>query len=401
MKNVLLMTVESIEQSLGIIGTSNNIKEITSHYGLYCVLNIIETAKLLMICEKRTKMSCKHVNDSLMSNKSGICYGYSSFETQKSVLIKFNENEEGLAFIDSTMDIDSIICRDMPPYDLQVVCDITPLVMNGEILYESQVLSHESTMETSKKNSKRHEKSYISHIVSCLKEGGRMMVSTLNQISTESYGMNTFELLIEYISESISKDQNDISVINENTLLMHALLSNKAFSIYNQMEKIVSIALTLLLSPYYSNSDEIYHKSVRIRSAELLSFIVSKFKQFYPTIPFQVAEDLIENGFLANNRYIWAGVFRCFDLLGDNVIKTVLFPYLQRIHESVKNHCPQAMNDFHSLIGSSIFKDQLFYYYNKRPSLNSITLNTLSEVSNIMGEKIGQYLISDESFLAL
>ena len=433
MTDVSKLTTNEIAQSIGIEKISQPINETLSRETELMIMNVIDTAKLLMIYSKRNVLTTNDINDSLKTFGLEKIYGYSNMKKEREmntihyslyVDLKFAEDEQL-----QTSDIASSMIY---PYPLQPTFDCSWLIGNnvkftmmnkakrkrkkekkniGELensneneFEEEEEYDNGNTDDGSEISIKNKFKSieipskklkfYFDASIEGFFYGGSVFEMMLSKMSSDKGFGPLLDFYLDFIESILKSTKFNFEIIRRLIKLSKILVLNRSFNMASCSDRMVSIAFTILLIPGISDKSLAFsydQNNILMREdcCQLFQCICDRFDVYNAYLRAQIGEHLLT---ILENKidcYIAYGVILSFLSLGIQTNKYVLFPNVEKILLSFQDETnyigPERHLVFDALIkvvGNGLYRDLFLMYIHNNLQLNASTLGVYSQIIN-------------------
>lgn len=450
MTDVSKLTTNEIAQSIGIEKISHSINETLSRETELMIMNVIDTAKILMIYSKRNILTVNDINDSLKTFGLEKVYGYTSMKKEPEMATIHYSQFLDLTFSeDEQLQTSDIASSMIHPYPLLPTFNCNWLIgdhfkfslikkskrkkkrekekkdassmMNSnenEIEEEEEddyeIDNDESTETSIRSKYKSAEipskklKFYFDTSIEGFFYGGSVFEMMLSRMSSDKGFGPLLDFYLDFIESILKSTKFNFETIRRLIKLSKILVLNHSFNMASCSDRIVSIAFSILLIPGISSKSSAFsydENNILMREdcCQLFQCICDRFDVYNNYLRAQIGEHLLS--ILENeiDCYIAYGVILSFLSLGIQTNKYVLFPNVEKIllnFQDERNYIgPERHLVFDALIkvvGNGLYRDLFLMYIHNNLQLNASTLGVYSQIINALGIDMKKFCYDTE-----
>lgn len=453
MTEVSVLTTNEIAQSLGITKISHSANETISRETELIIMNVIDTAKLLMIYSKRNVLTANDINNSLKTFGLEKIYGYTSMKKEREMSTIHYSQYLDLKFIeDDQLQISDIASSKIHPYPLIPTFDCNWLI--GDHFKFSLIKKNKRKKKKDKKKSKHMKnannneieeeeeeeyendnndeftdtsiknrfksieipskklKLYFDTSIEGFFYGGNIFEMMLSRMSSDEGAGPLLSYYLEFIESILKSTKFNFQMIRRLIKLSKVLIINSSFNLASCSDRMVSIAFTILLIPGVLNNSLTFSYSednllMRDDCSHLFQCICDRFDVYNIYLRAQIGENLLKILDQNLDCYVAYGVILSFASLGIQTNKYVLFPNVEKILLKIQDESnfpgPERHLVFDALlkvVGNGLYRDLFLMYVHNNLQLNASTLGVYSQIINALGIDMKKFCYdSDDSYM--
>lgn len=164
----------------------------------------------------------------------------------------------------------------------------------------------------------------------------RKKIPLLKELQSDAAIIPLLPYFFHYLSSHYSSNNSNITAAFDDRInLARALILNDNLKLDMYLIQIINLSITSLLMSF--NDPVVESFSLRENSAELLSLVINKYSQIYPTLRTRITDHLVKtfidrkNG----NFQVKLGAAIGLSVIGSHVVRKVIIPQFPRIMNSL------------------------------------------------------------------
>lgn len=394
--------VNVILSMLGIGAADQTILRSLARDGEFMVADILDTAKSLMIVDRRDRMTVRDINEALTVSGMEEMYGYAGKRNIDMKVVRFNKNIDLVVERDEPLAVDFFTDIDKYQYPLQSRFECTWVCIDGHACVSSEEIKKEpesEPVETAIESSKL--RMYFETTLESFSFGGIDYEITLARMSKSAGIGSLLPSYLDFIRGRLVTEQDNVEVMRKTVGLLRAIVANDAYNVLMYIEDIVGITMTALLSRDTMTNEDVL---LREEAGELLGFICQRNSTLVPTLTASVGNELVKALFDDGiDEVAIYGSLTALRFLGCQVIRNCLFPVLDKFVERVLSlPAPDRAligDGLFALVGGCLQRDQARMWEHGHYPYDNATAAQYWSIVSLLGMEMVQFEYGPDSLL--
>ena len=301
--DVIQGTVKNIADSLGVKSITSRQESILGKDTEIFILKILENAKSFSISSKRKEIRTTDINDSLRAFGMTPLVGYKNMKKMKTFSVPFSREESLLVYQEKKVDLKALACSKIPPYIISPDIELSFLVHEEHdlsIFSPKEIDATEEKAVHDEENELVHAEvalsrlqNYFNKTIEYISFNNKRSEVILMHLSKDVCIGKLLPRYIEFYTNFLIKNQNDLIKMRKAVNLLTAICMNKEFRLDEFVDNILSFGFTFLTTHAYDETATFMDKvKMRDKAGFLIALVSEQVSTTFPEIKAQVSDTL-------------------------------------------------------------------------------------------------------------